>query len=414
MANRVVALMLRANTLPKRPYLKPHTTANGTVRPLWAMHEGKPTHFPTGVYYLRFKQGPKLVFERIGPHLDEALAQLARKRNLLEGVILGNQPAPVVKPKVETTIESAIETYLSQVGAANSQRTAVSYRYTLEHFRKFLEGRGRLTVEAIDTADMVAYVEHMQREGSVERTQFNRLQSLHSFLTVFGRDKLYPRKLWPRFTEKEPDAFTRDELVRLFEAADPEDRLVFQFFLSTGLREGEVAHATWQNLSFQNKLYTVRENRGRNFQPKSRRERSIPLPDDLLAALWERRQANPTAQLIFPNGQGEVEGHFLRRLKSLAWGASLNCGECQDDKGWSCVDHPNCSRWQLHTFRRSFATLSHQSGVSARDIQKWLGHSDLQTTERYLRASANSSPVVRDAVNRTFNGLNPARPKLVA
>ena len=89
MANRVVALMLRANTLPKRPYLKPHTTANGTVRPLWAMHEGKPTHFPTGVYYLRFKQGPKLVFERIGPHLDEALAQLARKRNLLEGVILG-------------------------------------------------------------------------------------------------------------------------------------------------------------------------------------------------------------------------------------------------------------------------------------------------------------------------------------
>ena len=75
MANRVVALMLRANTLPKRPYLKPHTTANGTVRPLWAMHEGKPTHFPTGVYYLRFKQGPKLVFERIGPHLDEAGGQ---------------------------------------------------------------------------------------------------------------------------------------------------------------------------------------------------------------------------------------------------------------------------------------------------------------------------------------------------
>ncbi|MGA2558036.1 MAG: hypothetical protein ABSF17_00030 [Terracidiphilus sp.] len=126
MANRVVALLLRVSTLPNRPYLKPHTSANGTVRPLWAIHDGEPQHFPNGAsYYLRYKEGKRLIFERIGQHLDEALASLARKRTLLEGVILGNQPAPVANSKVvvETTLASAIEDYLEQVGAKSSERT---------------------------------------------------------------------------------------------------------------------------------------------------------------------------------------------------------------------------------------------------------------------------------------------------
>jgi len=57
--------------------------------------------------------------------LDEALASLPRKRNLLQGVILGNQPAPVANSKVvvETTLASAIEDYLEQVGAKSSERT---------------------------------------------------------------------------------------------------------------------------------------------------------------------------------------------------------------------------------------------------------------------------------------------------
>jgi hypothetical protein len=83
-----------------------------------------PAHFPSGSnYYLRYKQGPKLVFERIGPNLDEALAQLARKRNLLQGVILGNQPAPVATSKVETTLDAAIETYLAQVQVLQTANT---------------------------------------------------------------------------------------------------------------------------------------------------------------------------------------------------------------------------------------------------------------------------------------------------
>ena len=67
MSNRVVTLLLRATLAnQQRPYLKPVAAANGAIRPLWALCGGKPTYFSSGIYYLRFKQGPKLVFERIG------------------------------------------------------------------------------------------------------------------------------------------------------------------------------------------------------------------------------------------------------------------------------------------------------------------------------------------------------------
>ena len=49
----------------------------------------------------------------------------------------------------------------------------------------------------------------------------------------------------------------------------------------------------------------------------------------------------------------------------------------------------------LHKFRKTFATMHHESGFSARTLQSWLGHSSLETTIAYLKISARvpSKPV---------------------
>jgi hypothetical protein len=91
MANRKVALLLRVKTPnQQRPYLKPAVAANGKIRPLWAVYNNHPTHFPNGVYYLRYKQGKRLVFEQVGSDLAVAQVGLLRRRNLLEAKALGN------------------------------------------------------------------------------------------------------------------------------------------------------------------------------------------------------------------------------------------------------------------------------------------------------------------------------------
>jgi hypothetical protein len=63
MANRKVSLLLRVKTADgKRPYLNPACAANCKTRRLWAIYQGQAAHFPSGTYYLRYKQGRKLVF----------------------------------------------------------------------------------------------------------------------------------------------------------------------------------------------------------------------------------------------------------------------------------------------------------------------------------------------------------------
>ena len=54
----------------------------------------------------------------------------------------------------------------------------------------------------------------------------------------------------------------------------------------------------------------------------------------------------------------------------------------------------------LHKFRATFATWSLWAGVDLRTVQLWLGHSDIESTMRYLKPSR--SPQVRDKVNEVF------------
>jgi hypothetical protein len=77
MANRKVALLLRAKTRDGRRYLNLASAANGKIRPLWAIYNNQPTHFPNGNYYLRYKRGKQLVFECVGS--DLAVAQGVRR-----------------------------------------------------------------------------------------------------------------------------------------------------------------------------------------------------------------------------------------------------------------------------------------------------------------------------------------------
>lgn len=109
--------------------------------------------------------------------------------------------------------------------------------------------------------------------------------------------------------------------------------------------------------------------------------------------------------LIFPTPSRKADGHMLRRLQKLAYRADLNCGECITKGGLSCSTHPVCTHWGLHKFRKTFAAMHSEAGVSPLTIQRWLGHSDLSTTMRYLALADLRSDKTRSQANATFAGL---------
>jgi len=60
----------------------------------------------------------------------------------------------------------------------------------------------------------------------------------------------------------------------------------------------------------------------------------------------------------------------------------------------------NKENFWLHKFRATFATWSLWASVYLRTVQQWLGHSDMESTMRYLKPSRNQQ--IREKVNEIF------------
>ncbi len=190
------------------------------------------------------------------------------------------------------------------------------------------------------------------------------------------------------YDEKIVDAYTREELKALKKACTDEEWLVWEYFWWSGCREGEVAHAEWCDIDFRKNVLHVQPKSNRDWKVKDKEDRFVPLPPALMKKLQERRGKSEQRDLIFPAENGGVEGHFLRRLQNFV------------------EDHKVKGTWELHKFRKTFATFYHEEqGVSVRTLQTWLGHSDLETTMAYLKGSDAASERSQAQVAKAYEAF---------
>jgi integrase/recombinase XerD len=173
----------------------------------------------------------------------------------------------------------------------------------------------------------------------------------------------------------------------LFAACDAEERLWYEFFMMTGEREQEVMYTYWTDINFKASIVRVSHKPERGWTPKAYKEREIPIPAKLATSLraWKAK-AEKTCDLVFPTSGCKVKMNFLDDLKAVAQRAEQN-----PEEFW------------LHKFRATFATRCLWAGVDLRTVQQWLGHSDMESTMRYLKPSRSQQ--VRDKVNEIFGGV---------
>jgi integrase len=365
-----------------RPFVDPVLSANGKLKPLYAVVHGKPEHRPEGSYFLRYATPDgKRVWKSVGKDAQLALAQQVKQEKSLAARAVGLQLVEDVPAPKRTLLSEAVTEYLAEVKESKAPKTFLAYSLTMKLFVAVVQTQ---SLEEIDRKDVLAFIRAMRDDGQSPRTIANRISYLKTFFRRFEVESPLLKSDEVKFTEKAVSAYSGEELRILFAAADPEEYDLFQFFLCTGARDGEVQHATWPDLSFPRKTYTVKERLDLGFRPKDKEEGSIPLPDDFVE-LMRARQHRSTARLIFPGPRGAKNVHFLRILKRLAHRAGLNCGQCYDSKGRCCRNRPICAQFGLHRFRKTFATFHHEAGVSRSD------HSAL-------------APAQRGLVNSTFAG----------
>ncbi len=376
-----VSLWIRKTANGKRRYDKPN----------------KNKLYPDGtVFCLRYAAAGKRRWETLDVNsLNAALAARAMK----EAALLSEGPAVAPALPKRVKVDEAMSSYLGTVSATRAHKTWLAYNLILN---EFLKSCTKEFINQIDKGDLTAFVVAQKKGGQDDRTVANRVAGVVTFLRAHG---IVTVTLRHKFTEKKVKAYSVEELRALNAASTGEEFQIWQFFLGTGFREDEVAHACYTDVDFKSKTISVLEKPQWGWKPKDKEERTVPVPDSLLELLKVWQSMHPDGWLIFPNTDGNPQGHFLRMLKARALAAELNCGHCNgtlQGKAVSCKDAACCDHWILHRLRKTFATMHHANGVSARTIQGWLGHESLETTLRYLADAELGSAKTRTQVNGSF------------
>jgi integrase/recombinase XerD len=357
-------------------------SANGRVKPDLVLLNGQEErHTEGGAYYIEWYEGARRRRLSVGKNAADAAARRAAKEAELNARNHG--VAIVAEGKNgRRSLPAAVADFLEETKLTKKPKTHAAYSTALNYFT---ESCAKVYLEDIERRDLLNFSAFLRDEKELHpRTCWNKFSNVMSFLKAQTIRGLAKKNDWPSYVEEEPEVYEQAELDKLFAVCDERERLWFEFFLMTGMREQEVTHAYWSDINFAHATVRVTHKPDRGWTPKAYKEREIPIPEKLAKSLkaWKAK-SEKACPLVFPTAGCNPKLDFLDCLKAAAKRAKLN-----KEDFW------------LHKFRATFATRCLWAGVDLRTVQLWLGHSDMESTMRYLKPSRSQQ--TRDKVNEIF------------
>jgi integrase len=360
-------------------------SANGRVKPDFVIFNGQPERHPEGAYYLEWRESGRRVRLSVGKDASSATARRLQKEAEINAKNNGVTVVPV-NGNGHKTVASAIAGFIEETRLTKKPKTLAAYTTALDYFTESCHKQNVIDIDRYDLLKFSAFLR--EQKDQAPRSVYNKFENVMSFLKAHGVRGLVGKNDWPRYTEEEPEIYEQEELDALFKACDGQERLWFEFFLMTGMREQEVMYAYWSDVNFKQATVRVSHKPDRGWTPKAYKEREIPIPSNLVDSLKTlKANANKACDLVFPTSGCNPKLNFLDDLKAVAERAKL-----KKNNFW------------LHKFRATFATRCLWAGVDLRTVQQWLGHSDMESTMRYLKPARNEA--VREKVNQIFGGKN--------
>ena len=184
---------------------------------------------------------------------------------------------------------------------------------------------------------------------------------------------------------------SKEEISRLATALDAaEDRRgadIVRLCMLTGARLGEVRQARFEDFNLEHMIWSKPAT-----MTKQRRIHRVPISEETVAIVRQRHLVVPRGTTwLFP---GDTPGQPVQELRRF-WTQIQKQAEIEDVR--------------MHDLRHTFASLLVSGGASLEMIGKLLGHSQMQTTQRY--AHLMDSPL-RAGVDAVASAFRP-KPRLV-
>jgi len=176
---------------------------------------------------------------------------------------------------------------------------------------------------------------------------------------------------------------SHDEVEMLLEALSARSIDLYEKTLISihcGCRAGEILGLTWGQVDQEHGVFNLKDT-------KSGKGRSVVMTSDVKALMMAKKKGLPD-DLVFPGRQGK---------RSVA--VSVMFQEIADGLYNKGVTDPR-EKVTFHTCRHTCASWMVMQGVSLYLVQKVLGHSTIQVTERYSHLAPDQLQLAANAIDR--------------
>ncbi|MDR0206078.1 MAG: tyrosine-type recombinase/integrase [Bacteroidales bacterium] len=165
--------------------------------------------------------------------------------------------------------------------------------------------------------------------------------------------------------------FSKAEVKARQQAVWQRDRAMLSIYYGCGLRKSEGVNLNTEDILIERKLIYVRKGKGS-------KERHVPVTENNLKYITEYLQESRNFLLA----ENETDSFFINQYGESCSAAalSLRLTRLAKNSGSSVL---RAKKPTLHTLRHSIATHLLQQGMEIEMIQKFLGHSSLETTQIY-------------------------------
>lgn len=282
------------------------------------------------------------------------------------------------------TLEKGLAAFADTLlGKNRSETTVRAYKTDVLQFIAFLHENNVAVTHICDVTkvDVLEYLAALSKRGLTGVARARKLSALREYFRFCESLGLLEKSPTAGIDTPKREKHSRqylrsDEFTKMLSLAggNPRDYAILQVFLQTGIRVSELAGLTLTDVDLHKPAITVRG--------KGNSEREIALEKRGVQALKNYLAVRPQSlsEIIFLNYQGTPISE--RGIRKLVVKYTKNAGITK--------------RASCHTFRHTFATYKAEKGVSPFQLQQWLGHANLNTTQIYVHLGKQNAKKIME------------------
>lgn len=277
--------------------------------------------------------------------------------------------------------------YLLLLGYADE--TCQSRYLYLKEFFNHLEEIGIYRLHHITAVEIGNFYEYVQNRKSVRTKETLKLKTVYDIMRCvqmylgyalhLGKIKINPAShLKFNYPDEEVNRiiFTQEEIQELYEVTeDLQEKAILHIAYGCGLRANEVSQLNKEDLRLTENLVIVQKG-------KNSKRRLVPINDTISQELQEFIFSSEVKQkAVFLNSKGGrmQEWTLNKQLKKIIRRTDFGKAFTQAE----------LTKIGIHTLRHSIATHLLENGMALEQVQLFLGHSHIESTEIYTHINQN-------------------------